>query len=78
MFTLKGGLVGLTAVIVLFVAMFLYKAFSQVGASRTSGPAVLLADLSGVITSVAFRLCAVVIFFATAFLAGKYQLSEHS
>ena len=75
MFTAKSCSLGLGSVVILFVLMFLFKAFSQVGGDKTSGPAVLSADIVWVITSFAFWLLAVVILFATVDLSAHKSVT---
>ena len=78
MFTLKGVLPGFCAVLVLFVATFVYKSFAAVSGTRTSGMGALLGDLSWIITSPVFWLCAAFTFFVVAFLAGRHSVPGQS
>jgi hypothetical protein len=78
MFTWKSVLVGLSSVLVLFVATMVYRAFAAVSSTRATGRGAFYGDLSHVITSPIFWLSAALIFFAVAFMAGKYHIWGHS
>jgi hypothetical protein len=72
MFTLKSVLVGLSVVLALFVATFIYRAFGAVSATKTTGMGALLGDVTQIITSPVFWTCSALTFFVVIFLVGKY------
>jgi hypothetical protein len=78
MFTSKTVFVGIAAVFVLYVGMWVFKGISQISGNRTSGPGVLVANLSGVLTSPVFWCTAVLIFFAAVLLTARLTVWRHS
>jgi len=77
MFTGKAVFVGIAAVFVLYAGMWVYKSFSQVSGSRTSGPGVIVPNLVWVLTSPVFWGTAVLLFFAVALLTARLSV-RHS
>jgi hypothetical protein len=78
MFTTRSISLGTVAVLVLFIAMYLFRTFNRVVGHKASGPGVLVADLSTVLTSPAFWLSAVLIFFVICLLVGRSHVVSHS
>jgi hypothetical protein len=72
MFTVKSILAGSGSVILLFVAICIYRTFSRVSTTSTSGPAVLVSDLFGTLTSFAFWLAAVLLFLVVVFFVARH------
>lgn len=71
MFTGKGVFVGIAAVLVLYAGMWLFKGFSQISGGRTSGTGVIVPNLVWVLTSPAFWVSAVLLFFVVVLLKAK-------
>ena len=74
MFTVKSVSTGLALVLALYVVMFLYRAFAGVSSTRTTGMAVLLPNLTSIMTSPAFWVLAILVFFVTVFRVGRGAL----
>jgi len=71
MFTGKGVSVGIAAVLVLYVGMWLFKGFSQISGGRASGTGAIVPTLIAVLRSPAFLVAAVVVFFVVVLLRAK-------
>ena len=61
---LAGSILGLVAVNILFLGMFLYRMFSQVSSTKTSGAAGIVGDVISTLTSPVFLALAVLLFGA--------------